>query len=306
MWWWKYVMGLESTDQQADALWLGIGVHLALAQWYRPGFRRGTRPATVFERWAGEEIRYARTYLDDDFNEPAWEDATELGIAMLKGYFEHYGKDDTWEVISTEQPFAVRITKKGEPLAVFKSRWDGVYRDREDGQIYLMEHKTAGSISLPYLELDDQGGSYWAVAGDVLRAKGVLKSGEEIAGITYNFLRKAMPDLRPRNEEGQYLNKNGSVSLKQPSPLFVREYVERSPKERATQMRRIADEVEIMNGMRNGTIPVVKRTTKDCPRCEFWNMCLLHERGGNAWKQIMKSSYTVVDPYAEYQKSAGE
>lgn len=85
--------------------------------------------------------------------------------------------------------------------------WDGVYRDEEDGQLKLMEHKTAASIRLDHLPLDDQAGSYWAVASELLVKQGVLKPGEEIVGINYNFLRKAMKDQRPQNADGYYTNK---------------------------------------------------------------------------------------------------
>src|SRR5262249_29964073 len=144
---------------------------------------------------------------------PKFEDAAELGPAMLDNYIEEYGRDDSWDVISTEHPFKVQLTRDGEPVAVFASRWDGVYRDEADrGKVKLMEHKTAAQIATAYLELDPQGGAYWAVASTVLRAEGVLGPREKIVEITYNFLRKTKGDDRPRDEGGAYLNQDGSVS----------------------------------------------------------------------------------------------
>jgi Zierdtviridae exonuclease len=193
--------------RQADALWFGIGVHEALAPWYGKGKRRGPHPADTFEQWAGDEIRYAKTWLDDNYEDAVWEDALELGIAMLEQYVDYYGKDSQWSIIAVERPFAITITRRGKPVAIFKSRWDGVLRSLIDGKIYLLEHKTASSITTAYLEIDDQGGSYLAVASHVLHAEGVLKDGEQIAGIIYNFLRKTMPDERPQDEQGLYHNK---------------------------------------------------------------------------------------------------
>jgi Zierdtviridae exonuclease len=308
-WWWEYRMGLTSRGETPDALWFGIGTHLALAAWYRKGKKRGTHPATTFARWVGDEIRYVRAnYSERDkewYDEPLWQEAAELGVAMLEGYVDKYGKDLTWDVIAIEHPFKVRVIREGQPVAIFASTWDGVYRDEEDGGIYLMEHKTAGQISLPYLELDDQAGAYWAVATAVCRERGWLKPNETIAGITYNFLRKSMPDERPQNEHGEYLNKDGTVSKKQPPPKFVREQVERAPQELRSQMERLADQVTIMNGMRAGTIPIVKNTTRDCTWCQFFDMCKLHERGGDAWRQFARAEFTVRDPYADTRKSAG-
>jgi hypothetical protein len=303
-WYLEYRMGYRPRAVQADALWFGIGVHEALAQFYLKGQRRGPHPADTFDKWAGDEIAFAKTYLDETFDEPVWVDATELGIAMLEEYIDYYGRDEQWDVISIEQEFKVRILNEGKPVAYFASRWDGVVRDREDGLIYLLEHKTAAQIVLAYLELDDQGGSYWAVASQLLRKAGILKPDEHIAGIIYNFLRKAKPDERPVNEEGLRLNKDNSVSKKQPPQAFVRHPIERSPKEQATQIQRIADEVEVMDAVRSKTIPLTKTPTKDCPRCPFWVPCQLHERGSDNYQTVLRNNYRQVDPYKDMRKSA--
>jgi hypothetical protein len=298
-------MGYRARTVQADALWFGYGVHEALAQWYLKGKRRGPHPADTFEAWAGDEITFARTYLDETFDEPVWVDATELGIAMLEEYVDYYGRDEQWDIISVEQPFRVRILNDKKPVAYFSSRWDGVARNLEDGLIYLLEHKTAAQIVTAYLELDDQGGSYWAVASQLLRNAGILKPDEHIAGIIYNFLRKAKPDQRPQNEEGLYLNKDNSVSKKQPPQAFLRHPIERSPKEQHTQLQRIADEVEVMNAVRNKTIPLTKTPTRDCPRCPFWVPCQLHERGNDhSFQVVLKNNYRQIDPYADTRKTS--
>jgi hypothetical protein len=297
-------MGYRQRSPQADALWFGIGIHEALAPWYLKGKRRGPHPADTWVDWTDGEIAFAKTYLDETFDEPVWLDAVELGIAMLEEYVEVYGKDPQWEIISVEQPFKVRIMRQGKPVAFFASRWDGVLRNLEDGKIWLLENKTAAQIVTAYLELDDQGGSYWAVASQLLRAKGILKPGEKIEGIIYNFLRKAKPDERPQNEDGLRLNKDNSVSKKQPPKLFLREPMDRSPKEQNTQLARIADEIAVMNAVREGIIPITKTPTKDCPRCPFWVPCTLHERGSDAYKTVLRSNYRQIDPYADMRKTS--
>lgn len=356
---WKWLQefryGYRPKGIQADALWFGIGIHEALAPWYQRGTRRGPHPADTWHSWVGDEVAFAKTYLDDTYDSGVWEDAAELGEAMLEGYVDKYGKDSQWSIISIEQPFSVNISRHGKVVAVFKSRWDGVLRNLADGKIYLLENKTASQISTAYLELDDQGGSYWAVASAVLRAKGVLKPGEEIAGIIYNFLRKTKPDDRPQDAEGLYHNKPvkedfiealrsigaehveqsspksgpidiekatlkdleaatqivkldvlGEVSKKQPPPAFLREVIMRSAGEQKHQLERIADEVEVMNAVRSGLIPVTKTPTKDCPRCPFWTPCTLHERGSSAYKTVLRANFEQIDPYADNRKSAAE
>jgi PD-(D/E)XK nuclease superfamily len=303
-WWWKYRMGLVPKDEVSDALWLGLGVHEALAQWYQPGKKRGRHPADFFEEWSGDELRYISASREDWDALPKYEDAAQLGISMMDEYVKRYGKDPSWHVIATEKPFEVTIKRGGQALALFGSRWDGVYRDLEDNTIKLMEHKTAKQIQTAYLEMDDQAGAYWAVANAVLLAEGVLKAGERISEITYNFLRKAMPDDRPRNKGGAYLNKDLSVSKQQPAPYFVRHPVERSPGEVRSQFERLGDQVAVMNAMRAGVIPVTKTITKDCPWCPFWDMCKLHEQDNDNWVELMTGLYDQVDPYLQNRKSA--
>lgn len=310
-WRWKYVEGLSTTGEAADALWFGIGVHEALATWYRKGLKRGPHPAKTFEQWVGEEIRFIRAqYAEKDwewYDEPLYEDARVLGIAMLESYVDHYGKDSEWDVLYTETPFRVGINYQGKKIARFWSTFDGVYRDTGSGLVWVMEHKTASQIDTAYLEIDDQGGSYYAVATEILRARGVLGPRENIAGVMYNFLRKSMPDDRPVNELGESLNKDGSVSKKQPVARFHREPVERSASEVRMQMERMADEVAVMNAVRDNTIPTIKTPTKMCPRiCEYWTLCTLHERGNErAIRAMKKSSFVTIDPYDRYRKSAG-
>lgn len=306
-WVWRFEEGLTPNGESADALWFGTGVHIALAEWYQKGYRRGRHPADTFEEWCDDEIREIRASREEWEDEPKYEDARELGGAMLENYIELYGEDPDWDIIAIEQPFKIKVTWHGNPIAMFMSAWDGIYRDRQDGRIYLFEHKTAGQIQTAYLELDDQAGSYWAVASAWLRARKVLKPGEQISGITYNFLRKTKGDDRPQDEGGAYLNKDGSVSKKQPPPAFVRHLVERSPREQVAQMRRLADEVAVMNGVRDGLIPVTKNTTRDCTWCEFFVPCRLHERGRTrAFDEYVRQTFSKSDPFARYRKSASE
>jgi Zierdtviridae exonuclease len=305
-WWWKYRMGLNLKGDTADALWFGIGVHIALAAWYQEGIRRGPHPAETFSNWCGEEIREIRASREEWDDLPKYEDALELGVAMLDSYVKEYGHDENWDVIYTEQPFKVRVNWRGADIVNFMSAWDLVFRDLADGQIYLGEHKTASQISTAYLALDPQAGIYWALASQVLRAKGILPSGARINGIQYNFLRKTKGDDRPRDDEGRYLNLDGSVSKRQPLPAFIREVIERQPSELRAELDELADEVEVMEGIRHGDLPVTKNRTWECPRCEFFNMCQLHQHGGEKWREIARSSFTTIDPYARYTKSASE
>jgi hypothetical protein len=104
-------------------------------------------------------------------------------------------------------PIIDLITAKYGDHFILNGTFDGVYRDKTDKRIKLMEHKTAASISTRHLPMDNQAGTYWMVAQTVGKHQGWLKKNEQIREITYNFLRKAMPDPRPRDADGYCLNK---------------------------------------------------------------------------------------------------
>jgi hypothetical protein len=348
-WYWSQVEGLRP-NTEASPLWFGSAVHEALAEWYLPGLKRGPHPAETFEKVL-EGDRSVR--INDEGDEELFVNARELGVDMLVRYVEEYGTDDHWDVIATEHQGNVILPRRNR--VVFGHRlpdvqhwlrynftWDGVYRDLRDGQIKLMEHKTAASISVEHLPLDDQAGSYWAIASQILQKNGTLKKGEEIVAIEYNFLRKAMRDERPRNANGYYTNKPqkvhylealadhfaltgketiatlegyaetvgitvlGEQSARQPPAFFERHTVYRSRAERRMQIERIKDEALLAEAYRKGHLPIVKAPDRQhCNWCPFKRMCQLHESGDmEAVEAFKETQYHVEDPYSVYKKSA--
>jgi len=309
-WWWGYREGLEPISHRANALWFGTGIHLALAERYKyKGLRRGRNVLKVWRDYVGEEVAYVATrpqnsHVDD---KPVWEEAGALGEAMLGAYLDEYGKDERWYWIATEQTFTSVIKAKGIRIN-YHGTWDGAARDEESehGDMWLFEHKSAKAITLNHLSLDDQGGSYWMVANEMLFALGLISATEALEGIMYNFLRKSKPDPRPRNADGMYLNQNGSVSKNQPAKAFIREPVYRTPAEQATQRQRIIAESRHMMKFRTGELDLYKNSTIDCSwDCSFFGMCELHENGDD-WEEFADAMMRVRDPYADHRKSASE
>lgn len=319
-WYQRWDQGLVPKGKPALHFWFGIGVHEALAQWYQPGIKRGVHPADYWVDWVADEEEYIRTNQLDtgNFEDDSYVDAKLLGEQMLVGYVDTYGIDDNWDVIATEQTFqldipnvisdlATAVSDTRDILSIYAGTFDGVYRDLIDDSIWLMEHKTAKSITLGHLALDDQAGSYWAVATKILRHKGLIGKREQIKGIMYNFLRKALPDDRPENEQGEKLNKNGEVSKQQPAPLFVREPVDRTRRQAAMQLRRIQNEALRIDMLRRDPDRLTKNTTRECNwDCALYEMCLLHEQGTEDWKEYRDALFVSRDPYADHRKSTGE
>jgi len=354
-WWWAWRQGLVPIGSISDALWFGIGTHISLAEWYsKKGLKRGRHPAETFTKWAEGELRFIKTSERTGNGAASTtldkiEPAMELGVAILNGYVEEYGKDDNWDVIQAEQTFQVDVMDPNDIarlLGIYVGTYDLVYRDLRTLLVWLGEHKTARAVRLEHLQMDDQAGGYWLVAAQSLRAKKLIGPKERLEGIMYNFLRKALSDQRPRDEKGLYCNKPtkadylnalidvdewteeelgkmkldalegiaagnhievlGEPSKSQPTPYFVREPVYRTAKERATQLSRIQDEMLVMAAMRDGTIPILKTPTIDCPNmCSFFRMCSLHEQRSN-WQELRDASFKVQDPYADHRKSTEE
>ena len=214
MWWWAWRDGLVPVKQKGGALWFGTGIHLALEHWYIPGKKRGIDPRETWEKFVKDQVEHVKVEMlsgdAPDGSDVAWVEAGDLGKQIFDNYLKEYGQDERWEVISPEQSFQVLVPKPKTkiPIVNYAGTFDLVARDHQDnGKLYLWDHKTAKSIQTGHLPLDDQAGSYWAVATHVLRKQGLIGAKESLKGITYNFIMKSPPDDRPENEFGLKCNK---------------------------------------------------------------------------------------------------
>lgn len=308
-WWWGYREGLKPQGPPDIKLWFGEGVHLALALWYKPGRQRGIDPRITWRKFVAEDIRFIKTEFSREYDPVEYVEAGDFGEELLGNYLDFWGSDRNWEILAPEQNFEVLIPgADGKPIARLVGTFDGVFRDLDDGRRplpRLLEHKTAKAIYTGHLELDDQRGTYYAVADHVLREMGLIKPKEEIVEMIYNFLRKGHADDRPTNAEGQSLNKDGSVSKVQPSPLFVRHPVTLTRVERMQQLAKISNEVKAMNMFRTGELEIYKTPTRDCSwDCDFYEMCVLDESNPDDVPEFKHAAYRVQDPYAAHRKSA--
>lgn len=218
-WWWAWRQGLKPRGLPKTPLWFGTNVHLALAEWYcGPGKRRGPHPAETWARISSEIVDTVKQRDPTDEELASYVDAYELGLAMLDGYVKQYGKDEHMLIIHPEQTFSLDVPwPQGDRQQVYDvdagllvryvGTYDLVWRHADTGQIGMEEHKTAAAIFTGHLPLDKQAGSYWAVATRTLRKQGLITDKESLKFIEYNFLRKSMPDPRPRDSEGYCCNK---------------------------------------------------------------------------------------------------
>jgi hypothetical protein len=282
----------------------GSLIHAALAAYYQPGKKRGPHPAEVFADLYRADVIEASEFgfrVDED---EYWVNAGDLGVAMLTNYIDTYGADDEWEVLVTEIPFAVPV-KHAKPF-YYVGILDGIWRNLETGLLWVPDHKTAATINTKYLALDEQASAYWTFGLEWLYRNNYLPRKEEIAGLMFNFLRKSKPDERKTNAAGQYLNKDGSVSAKQPPPYFERKLVRRGPNERAQTYNRVQLEHAAIEAVREGGLDLIYKNAGPftCMGCWVFDICELHEIGAD-WREFMESTTKPWDPYAEHEVREG-
>jgi len=286
-WYWSQVEGL-TPNRPANPLWFGTAVHEGLAQWYQPGLLRGPHPAETFSEFLEGERSMISSSED---GEQAYVDARALGIDMLNRYVDEYGRDEHMEFIGTEMPFRMRVPRP--EMTVFGKKipsmrdWftyvgiiDGIYRDLNTGEIWIIEHKTAASIRVDHLPLDDQAGTYPSMATAMLRKRGILKPGEEIAGIHYNFLRKAMGDTRPVNADGLRTNK----PTKQHYLDALESFYELTGKETVATLEELVEEINADQGdpsSEDGKFHVFGDVSASQPPAYFERFPVYRSRGEN-------------------------
>lgn len=314
MWYWAWRRGLIPKAKQFGALDLGNWLHLALADWYGEGYKRNGDLATALTAFATEAITTA--HLDgapEHVLEKAWE-LLSLGEAMAEAYQAKYGRDPKIDVITAEIPLEFTIPDhRGNILAVHKLKPDLVFRIKNRIGVWLMEHKSAATIRTEHLPIDNQARPYGSMAERALRKLGVIGKKEELKGIIYNYLRKALPDLRPTNEQGRYLNKDGSVSKRQPPPLFKRFPVHMTAKAKIITLGRMQQDAILLTTVtqeiRDGHIDpmdIPKVPHYSCPKiCPFFDMCVAEESGVDI-RDMERSLFIRRDPYLYEEETTDE
>jgi len=312
-WFWHWRKGLRPKAISFGALELGTWVHLAFEHWYQKGRRRDGSLPEWFAQFADEAIQEALAAGAPDHAIEQAEELLALGELMMKAYETRYGLDSDVIVLSVEIPldFLIPSWATEEIIAVHKLRPDMVFMDG-NGDVWLMEHKTAKTISTTHLPIDDQARPYGAMAEPALRKAGVINRRHRFRGIMYNFVRKSLPDDRPEDAQGRKLNLNGTLSKRQPSPQFVRHAVTLSKQAKLVTLNRVRTETQIIaqlgDALRSGEITraVLKKTPhKSCVHfCPFFDMCVADENGADI-RMMEKAMYRKENPYL-YQETAAE
>jgi hypothetical protein len=296
-------MGLQPRGgANKPALIFGDIWHQSLAKWYQPGRKRGPKPWRTFEKLYMEfRQEHGRVKIRDleGVDDEAFE-IGEVGIELAHMYVNHYGEDEDIEIISPEYPFYVKLIDRGGKSFYVVGRMDALAIWVPHDETCLVEHKTGSERKKKNLQLDEQGGTYWTFGPKQLKRLGIIDRVSDVDMILYNFARKAKRDERPQNKEGLYLNKDGSVSKRQPADVFERIPVYRSDDDRLVLTDRIKAEAQEIRLARAGKMAIYKNATDDCSwDCQFLDMCELHEAGSD-YQSFMDQMYRRGDPLERY------
>lgn len=207
----RYIRGIAPVEKKA-ALSFGSAAHEVLEHYFY---------ALSDADWATEEfmndirveIELARTG-----NELSIEDGLKLEALMLK-YAETYMIDDvkTLDVVATEREFRTPLrSTAGRRSRMFDlaGKADGLVRNKADGRLYILEHKTASSVDDGYLgriEID------WQVA---LYARALsYELGEPVVGVVYDILVKPLIRMRQGEDDAEFearraASKTGNIKRK--------------------------------------------------------------------------------------------
>lgn len=342
-WWWSYHEAREPVDQWSRALVFGDMVHRCLAAYYIPETRkarkRGPHPAQTFGKLYDVMNGNGKAFnvrVEDEF----WISARDLGVEMMENYITQWREEDrNIVVLYPEMPFQYPIPDPdtGRNLCLYVGTADALILSLVTGKLGLFEHKTAATISTAHLFLDEQASTYWTLIPKWLAKNKIMKPGQIMDFMLYNFMRKALKDDRPQNGMGQYLNlptvadlkavcaemkipvkglkrdeltaalvdrgvavsQLGEVSKSQPPPLFERQLLYRGKHEQANTYERIIDQVREMNLVRTGDMKHYKAPSKDCAFCPWKDICELHETGTD-WQELKRLTTTKWSPYAQH------
>lgn len=310
-WFWRWRKGLVPKQQDYGALTLGTWMHTALEWRYTNPRYKGHPLYVAFDTVSSAALHAAVGEGTPQHQLEKAEELRALGLGMAKGYDRLYDRDPDIDPMGAEIPLKFDIVDGCRVVAIHRLKPDLLYRNPKD-EIWLLENKTAKQISTEHLSIDDQARGYAAMSERALKNAGYLKSNEQVKGVMYNFLRKIMPDERPKNTQGLSLNKDGTVSKQQRTPEFVRYPVVLSRASKRQALNHIAREASMITRMtlalrekRMSPDSLMKTPHKSCPKlCEFFTMCEMEEQGGDI-HEMQRTAFNRRDPY-EYEQDTTE
>jgi hypothetical protein len=176
----RYELGIYPKEEDA-VLSLGKLFHKSLEIFYLEILNGCDGPPA--SNWRD---RLREILTKENPKQPTYIDVT---IAMMARYLQKYDDHIKWEVVGVEVPFSIPLINPDTGAAsrsfVREGKLDLLIRKKNDGTVWLVEHKSSSRIDSAYLRrlwLDFQITWYLEAAEK--------KYGIKIAGIIYNMIEK--------------------------------------------------------------------------------------------------------------------
>ena len=271
-WWLSYYRGLVEPSPKIGPLAIGTRIHLALAAYYDPTSEDD--PMQVLE----EIIDLDREKVNED-DIKKFEDEAELARIVLEGYFVwalEEGVDESLEFIAPEVSIEAKLTDD----VLLVGRLDAVVRNKEDGFLRFVDHKTLASLAIPHLHLDEQMMMYQ------LMQRLSSPDGEVVIGGIYNILKKNKRTARAK------------------PPFYAREEVLHNDQEMRAFYQRVVGVVKDIQATEDALDEgadhhyyAYPSPGRDCSwKCSYFAMCHAFDDGSYA-EEWVNSSFSVEDPY---------
>lgn len=119
--------------------------------------------------------------------------------------------------------------------------------------------------------------------------------------------RKAMVKMKVAEVEAEAeaigITVFGAISKQQGTKKFAREFIPLTSRQRARQLKRISEDMYTMNAVRAKKLPLMKSPADHCSWCQFKDLCLLDEAGGDT-EDFKRMVFQKEDPYADHREGA--
>lgn len=183
--------------QSPEALMFGDVIHVCLQLWY-------TLPAD------GHRLLVFLDLIDTRFpnrvGDPGQKAAWQLARAIMGGYAARYAEEE-FEPLHVEKKFDCEIrnpdTGRASQTFTIAGKVDGIVR--AGGELYLLEHKTASSLSGDYLD------KLWCDTQIALYTFYLRQLGFPIVGVVYNVLLKSRLQQRTGETDAEYAARRAAL-----------------------------------------------------------------------------------------------
>lgn len=199
----RYVDHLRPRETP-ESLGFGHVIHEALERWYVLGVEGVATDHRLFEVLDLVDSRFPQRHGDAQVTH-RW----HLARAMIEGYARRYPTED-FEIVEIEKEFQCEIrnpdTGRRSQTFTIAGKADGIVR-LPDG-LYLLEHKTASTITSDYLD------RLWTDTQIALYSFYLRELGYPIIGVVYNVLLKCRLKQRGGETAEEYEARRAALAAR--------------------------------------------------------------------------------------------